>query len=289
MKYGIIANPVAGRLDVDRKISLLKEVSNILSDCVVAGLDTQSSAEFRDCARELAKKVDVLIVAGGDGSISDVINSIDPAEVVLSYLPFGSGNVLRHTLGLPKSIPRIAERIRDGRERSFDIILCNNDKRALFASLGIDGHVLVERTKFLEQGVTGFNAYARAAIKSLFGGCERMEVKVSIDGEIFYVQHSLSIIITKVPFYGYGLRLVPKAKPDDGYLHVLSISSGIFGVMYGVATSLTCGNRIGEYRFGRSVRITSTNTVFLQLDGSLQNSSTDFEFRILAGQLKIRC
>ena len=52
------------------------------------------------CAAELAREVEVLIVAGGDGSFSDAINALD-SQTTFAYLPFGSGCALRYALDLP--------------------------------------------------------------------------------------------------------------------------------------------------------------------------------------------
>ena len=86
MKFGIIANPKSGATSVARKAETLRKASQILGgDTVLAGLDTTSREEFLLCAQDLAEKVDVMIVAGGDGTFSAIINAVGSDAV--SYTP----------------------------------------------------------------------------------------------------------------------------------------------------------------------------------------------------------
>ena len=83
MRFGIIANPKSGPASITRKWQLLRKVAEILGpQTLIAGLDTGSREEFAQCAKDLVAKVDVMIVAGGDGTFSDMINAIDIAIAV---------------------------------------------------------------------------------------------------------------------------------------------------------------------------------------------------------------
>ena len=281
MKYGVVANPVAGELSVDEKSHLLKQVSEILVDCEIDGLDTTSPTEFCESARALAERVDVLVVAGGDGTVLDVINAVDLHRVVLSYLPLGSGKALHYSLNLPESIPSAADQIRDGRKRSIDLILCDGRKKALFASVGIDGQIIQERVKYIQKGVKGLTAYQRAVIRSLLGGYERPDARVTLDDETFEVPHVFSLMVTKIPFYGYGFKVVPRARLDDGNLHLLSISSAAQVVYTFTSTYCSGENRAGDYRTGRTVHITTTKKEYLQAHGDVIREGTDFTFEIM--------
>jgi len=284
MKYGIVVNPAAGTSSIDEKSLIIKQASEILVDCEVSGLDARSRSELCDCARSLAEKVDVLIVAGGDGTVSDVINSVDLDEVALSYLPLGSGKALHYSLNLPQSIPTVAEQIKEGRKRSIDLILCDGNKKAMIASVGIDGRIIQERLEYVRTGLEGLTGYNRAMIKSLLGGYKRPDAKVVIDNEAIEVPHAFSMTVTKIPFYGYGFKVVRKAKLDDGNLHLLTINSAA-QVVYGFVTTFLGENRAGDYRTGKTVNVATTKKEYLQTHGDLVREGTDFRFEILPGAL----
>ena len=111
---------------------------------------------------------------------------------------------------------------------------------------------------------------------------------VSLDGEKVIVNNSLTAIITKLPYYGYGFKVVPQAQKDDGYLHLLILNTGPFGALYALATSLMQGNRTGEYYKAREINIISSIEQLLQRGGELENEKrTQFSFKVLPKELKI--
>jgi len=287
MKYGIIANPVSGKRSLDYKRKILNEVAGILKDVTIAGLDTKSPEEFSQCACELSRKVGILLVAGGDGSFSLVMNSVSK-EVPLGYLPFGSGDVLRHTFSLPRCPKENARLIQAGTEHFIDVICCDGKKKALFASIGIEGSILLERDEYLKNNWRGLMAYALATLKILFDGYVNADLQISMNNEEVTAPNSLTAVITKLPYYGYGFKVVPQAQFDDGYLHLLILNVGPVGTLYALATSLLGGNRIGQYYKAKEINITSSMGQFLQRNGDPeQEKRTHFSFKVLPKELKI--
>lgn len=288
MKYGIVANPVSGKCSLDDKNKILNEIADILKDVTIAGLDTKSPEEFSRCACELSKKVQILLVAGGDGSFSLVMNSVSK-EVSLGYLPFGSGDVLRHTFKLPRCPKENARFIQTAKEHFVDVICCDGRTKALFASIGIEGSILQERDEYLKNNCRGLTAYALATIKILFGGYVNADLNVSLNNnEEITASNSLTAVITKLPYYGYGFKVVPQAQFDDGYLHLLILNTGPIGTIYALATSLMGGNRVGEYYKAREIDITSSTQQLLQRNGdSEKERRTNFSFKVLPRELKL--
>lgn len=288
MKYGIIANPASGKCSLSEKLKILNEIADILKDVTIAGLDTKSPEEFGQCAFELSQKVEILLVAGGDGSFSLVMNHV-PKDVPLGYLPFGSGDVLRHTFNLPRCPKENARFIQTAKEHLVDVICCDGKTKALFASIGIEGSILQERDKYLKNNWRGLTAYALATIKVLFGGYVNADLSLTInDNEKINATNSLTAVITKLPYYGYGFKVVPQAQFDDGYLHLLILNTGIVGTLYALATSLMGGNRVGEYYKTKEINITSSTGQLLQRNGDPEKEKrTNFSFKVLPGELKL--
>jgi diacylglycerol kinase family enzyme len=287
-RYGIIINPSAGRAGINTKRRVIAECARILGGrTLVAGWKTETPEELRALAREMAAEVDVLAVAGGDGTISDIINAV-ASETVLAYLPMGSGNAWRATLGLPRSREEIARRIRKGRVHEVDLVLVDESRKGLLASVGFEGHALNERRKLLDQGVNGFDAYLRATAKTVFGGYKGEDASVVLDGRSVTVLDAITLIVTKTPFYGYGIKVVPRAKLDDGLLHVLLVSGHPASKLSGVVTSISDGSLFGEYTTCKRVKISSEKERHLQVDGTPLHKGTDFTFRVLPAALKMR-
>jgi diacylglycerol kinase family enzyme len=287
VKFGSVANPSAGTISIARKTRALDQVKEILGhDCVIRGLDTQSKAEFTQCAVELARKVEILIVAGGDGTASDVINAVD-SDTTFSYLPVGSGCALRYALGLPPQLTRAAKRIKEGSLHFLDLILCDDSRKAFMTSVGLEGDILNRREALQESGIKGPQAYAMATFGSFFADLERSDMSILIDGEELVVPAVVTAIVTKIPYYGYNMKVVPNAVFDDGHLHLLAVNSGWGEIVQNLANALLNENRLGIYRKAREIRITVPSERYAQADGNVYRRGTSFEYRVLPRGLKM--
>lgn len=284
----MIINPKAGPTNTQRKVQLLHTVQEILGDCEIRGLETTSRDEFMQCAAELAREVDVLIVAGGDGSFSDAINALD-SQTVFSYLPLGSGCALRYALDLPPQLSRIAKRIKEGCLRQYDLILCDGVRKGFMTSIGLEADILHRRESLRDSGIRGPQAYAIATFGSFFTDLERTDMSILIDGEELPVPNAVTAIVTKIPYYGYKMKIVPNAVFDDGHLHLLAINSGWAEIVGGMANAFLKENRMGIYRKAREIRITTQRERYAQVDGNIYRKGTTFEFKVLPQALRIWC
>jgi len=158
----------------------------------------------------------------------------------------------------------------------------------LFASIGIEGSILLERDEYLKKNYRGLTAYALATLKVLFGGYVNADLEISMDNQEVNASNSLTAVITKLPYYGYGFKVVPQAKFDDGYLHLLILNTGPIGTLYALATSLVGGNRVGEYYKAKEIKITSSTKQLLQHNGDPEKERrTNFSFKVLPKELKL--
>ena len=288
MKYAIITNPGAGRMTIEQKRSVLAPASALLN-AEIHGLDTVTPEELRQCARELVSQCDVLVVAGGDGTFSDVINAVDTSDMPTAYLPLGTGNAIGHTLGYRGGIIDIARRIRDAAIRTYDLIDCDNRKRAFTASLGIGGAIIRLRDQYQRRGIRGFRAYFMAAFSAYFGGYRRTAARIILDHGAFSVRNLLILMAVKLPYYGFRMNVVPRARFDDGKLHILCVNSGFFVAVLGALSAFTIGNRIGKYHTSRKLGLTADHPMPLQIDGNDAWDADVFSFSILPGALKMKC
>ncbi len=289
IRYRIIANPASGNLSADRRRTLLKQTADILQ-ARVHGLDTTSADELARCAREQSERCDVLVVAGGDGTMSLVINAVDLSATVLAFLPFGTGNALTHALAYRGGLPAIAGRIRAGGIQRCDLIDCDGRKNAFMASLGIDGTTIRLYEKYRSQGGhRGLTAHLLAGTRALFGGYRATGAWIGVDSKVHRARRLVSLMVVKQPFFGMGLKVVPRARWNDARLHVMTIEAGLPGALTGLITGLTIGNRVGRYQRGKRLRVRLAAPVTMQIDGELGWTSDHFSFRVLPSVLRLKC
>lgn len=287
LRYGIVANPVSGGTGPDRKRALLREAARIL-DAEIVGLDTASSGELGEAARQHARRCDVLVAAGGDGTFSDVVNALPLEEVTLAYLPLGTGNALRHALACRGTIPENAAAIRSGRNRRYDLIRCDGPRLGFMASLGLDGAAVRLWERERRMGGRGRAVYARAMLKAVLHAYRPAACRVEADGQALEIPRLLSLMVVKQPYYGFGFRAVPRARWDDGFLHVRALPAGRAGSWSGIAAALADRDGVRGYRTARKVDVHATGRLSLQVDGELGRQGRRFSFSVLPGVLRIR-
>ena len=288
MNYAIITNPVSGGMTVDQKRSALAEAAKILK-ANIYGLDTVSAEDFSNCARDLASRCEVLVVAGGDGTLSDIINSVDTSKTPVAFLPLGTGNAMRHGLKYKGSLVAITRRIRDGKIHQFDLISCDEKKRAFIASVGIEGTIVRLWQQSRERGSSGFKAYFQATWRSYFREYKRANGIMVVDAERLEARNLLSLMVMKQPYFGFGMKVVPEARFDDGQLHIRCINSGLLKTSFGILTAFTLGNVTGQYFTSTELTVKLDRPLVLQCDGNEGWEADFFSFKILPKALKIKC
>ena len=288
MRYAIITNPASGRMDTDQKRVMLAEAAEVLN-AKIYGLDTRTAAELGQCTRDLASGHDVIVAAGGDGTLADVINAVDTSRMPVAYLPLGTGNAMQCALKYKGSLADIARRIRDGKIHDLDLINCDETCRALMVSIGFEGTVIKLRDQYVSQGAVGFKTYFKAVLISYFNKYKRTHARIVIDGAVFEVEKLLSLMVVKHPYYGYGMNVVPKARFDDRQLHVCCLNPGLFKAVIGGITAFTGGNRIGWYYAGQKLNVKLQRPLTIQVNGNAGWEADEFRFTVLPKGLKIKC
>src|SRR5216683_5961023 len=114
----IVVNPAAGRSGssrrrLDRVVAALERRGCV----VVLRRAGPASGDVERLAREAEAEFDVIVAAGGDGTLNAVVNGMESAPRAVALLPFGTANVLAREIGLPRDPERLAELIAAGPAR----------------------------------------------------------------------------------------------------------------------------------------------------------------------------
>jgi diacylglycerol kinase (ATP) len=214
----IIANPTSGsylhnRRDLEETIAFLREYGWTIELKL-----THAAGDAQLYAREaVADKLDVVIAAGGDGTINEVIQELVGSETALGVLPIGTANVWAREMGIPLDVAGASEILAYGRTRHIDAGSVNGRYFLLMVGIGFDGEVtrVVER-KFLKRlGVVG---YLLASFWLSFG-YDSFAVYAKI-GEQEVKTRALQIVIGNTQLYGGAVKFTWQAQCDDGLLDV---------------------------------------------------------------------
>lgn len=251
----IIFNPVAGR----RRAHLLWRVLDVL---VANGVrldlaETHRAGHAESLAREAVRRgADIVVAAGGDGTIAEVANGLMGSSARLGVIPLGTANVLAHELGLPFAPKAVAAALAFGRTRTLWPGQANGpDGARLFVQMlgvGFDAHV-VHNLAFPVKKLFGKGAYVMQSMREM---CRYKfpTIRMRIDD---IETEAASVIISKGRLYGGRFRLAADAVPGDpGFSVVLFDRAGPgAAMMYGSALPLNLLGRAPGVRHIRARRI----------------------------------
>ncbi|MBR9705668.1 hypothetical protein GOV14_01410 [Candidatus Pacearchaeota archaeon] len=286
MKYAIIANPVSGNKTIEQKKKILRDPARIL-DAEIYGLDTTSCEDFMICANDLSKRVDTLVVVGGDGTFSDVLNAIDTNDVSMGYIPMGTGNALQYILGIKPGPLDAAIQVKLGTSHDLDTILCNDEKKAFMSSIGFDGEILEKRQAFMDKhGNGGVPAYM-SSIAKVMKKYKPFKAHATIDGLEKDYKRLFSWMITKIPYYGMGVKVAPSATFDSENLHSVQITNHGHLVSAFFTAMSPFGYLGGIQSECKHIHVETDRDIYLQRDGTLDKKMREFDFKVLPKDLRI--
>jgi diacylglycerol kinase (ATP) len=233
-KARVICNPASGGGDYDPD-----EIRAELKGLEVEWIETDGPDDAIQAAEEWQEGL--LIVAGGDGTINDVVNGLGragfPEDVTLGILPAGTGNDLAATLCIPED-PDLAE----------DVILQNRGRRLDVARVRSEG---IGERFFINVATGGLGAeissvndeelkkrwgklsYLRASLE-VAKDFDVRELTLYLDGERREVE-AVNVAVGNCRYTGGGWPATPKANPEDGLLDVVIIETLGAGELLGLA------------------------------------------------------
>ncbi|MCC4908993.1 diacylglycerol kinase family protein [Microbacterium sp. cx-59] len=172
---------------------------------------------------------DVVIAAGGDGTVRAVAEALGGSDAAFGIVPQGTGNLLARNLGVPLGNPRTAlRRILTSEPKKLDmgwIELDGGEPQAfvVMVGFGLDAQMLAA-TDDEAKAKAGWLAYV-AAMGQALTASEMVSVKVTVDDREPREVQAHTVLIGNCGTLQGGLTLFPDAELDDGVLDVLIVSA----------------------------------------------------------------
>ncbi|CAN5676004.1 lipid kinase [soil metagenome] len=286
-RVALITNASSGKADDSLRATIVESLGALGSIAVV----TPSSLEsFPSEVRAGTKDVDVVIVAGGDGSVNQTVNALGERldDHVFGVVPMGTGNDLARTLGLDTD-PQAAARALTGYvERSLDVGRASGaGAERLFLNACVGGfsvEVDEETSPELKKRV-GPLAYWLAGAK-VAARMPRTTVRMN-DLEL---PSCVAVGIGNGRTAGGGIELWPDADPSDGLLDACGISVGGVRDAAKVMLKLPTGEideiEMTGCRRDCKIDVRADDAVEFNVDGELLGLTTPATFEV-TGRLRI--
>lgn len=229
----LIFNPVAGTIDWRQMVQAVSEHCRRRGWSVDLQL-TAYSGHATELARTAARHGHKLVLAaGGDGTINEVVNGLVGSETILAPLPIGTANCLAKELRLPQlnllqrnALLEATAKLLDGTVHAVDVGQCQAEGSLatrywlLWASVGFDSYVV----HHVEPRSRQFKRFGKLAYTaktlSLLAGFSGIEAQVKVDGRSVESEFLLINVSNARWFAGGDLRLNPTGVLDDGLFEV---------------------------------------------------------------------
>lgn len=295
MKIVLVVNPI--------KVSDIAALRDLVSR--QAGVHGWAPPQVRETTRDdpgegmarraVAEGADLVLSAGGDGTVMSVARGLAHTDVPLGVLPIGTGNLLARNLGLPLDVEAAVQVALRGRSRRIDLgsACAGTDGPplgfAVMAGVGFDAAMMADAPEGLKK-VLGWPAYVVSGVRHL--GDKPMSVELRIDGGAAVTRRARGIVVGNVGMLQGGLQLLPDALPDDGMLDVVVLTPRGLGDWLRVVVRIARRRRKGDKdveRFqARSVDLRTEGAQPSQLDGDPAGDVTRLLLEIDPGALLLR-
>lgn len=278
MLIEIITNPRSGRGQGPARAAAIAAelVRRGHQPRIHAGRDRADAAAW---ARAAAARADRLVVVGGDGSLSAVVEGLPPDPPPLALCPFGTGNVVGSDLGLSGDPFQTVELLESGRIQLLDAGEAGGRRCIMLCGFGFDGE-LMRRVEERRSGTMRKLEYLPLILSTLRGWHARPQ-RVVADGEDLG-EHECGFV-SNIRRYGTALLRLGPGAYDDGLWELFLIRRASFlnGLRAALAGALGGAQRSDAVLF-RRVRVVSVRgerPAQVQVDGD-HHGATPLEFRV---------
>lgn len=288
-QFCVLFNPGAGSSE---QLDVLRSSMQRLG--TVTYIELEEGYDWDRLAEEVTRgSFDVVVIAGGDGTVNRVVNSLEPvlSKTTFAVVPLGTGNDLCRTLAIPLDLPEAVQTLRQVRQRRIDLIRVVGSEAQFCvnaATGGISGEVTAGLTGETKK-LWGPLAYLRGAVVPMSvatvyrvtltadrGPTERLEL------------HNL--VVANGRTAAGGVTVAPRASIEDGLLEVVIIRAGSTLDMAVVAARIMAGDydtdECVERRRCRHLVIESEPPMPLSIDGDVVVTNR-YEFTIVPHALPI--
>ncbi len=215
MKATLVHNPTAGNGAVTRDmLTALLHKANFTP--------TYQSSKIGELTAALAEPADLIVVAGGDGTVAKVLTQMPDRKVPVAILPLGTANNIASSFGIGGALDEIALGLHHASERKLDIGMARGPWGCCWLVEGIGLGALVRTAERLGKP-NGSRVdkldEARKAVRKMLKKVEPDRMRILVDDEPL-PDAQLMVEILNIACAGPRLFLVPETDMGDGLVDV---------------------------------------------------------------------
>lgn len=219
-------------------------------------------------ARAADAPADVVLVVGGDGTVSEAADGLVGRDLPMIIWPAGTENLVARSLGFRADGASILEAVLHGHVHPLDVGMINGRSFLVVVGVGFDAEV-VHRLESLRRGHITHLTYAGPLWRT-FWEHRFPPVRVTADGAAYWEGRGM-VFIGNMARYALGLPVVRDARPDDGLLDLCIMPCRGHADLIGHSIRTLLAQHVEhpsvKYLRVREVRVESARRVPVEIDG----------------------
>jgi diacylglycerol kinase (ATP) len=213
----LIFNPVAGQGNPDADLALIRKL--LEPEIQLQVVLTEEGQDPAEPAREIAAAgTDLVLVSGGDGTVSAIAGALLETDIPLGILPRGTANAFATALGLPLDLTAACEAILAGTTRVVDAARCNGQPLILLTGIGLEAEMVDRANRDLKNRL-GMLAYLLAGVQQ-FQEQTAFQATIDIEGELTEVETGTITVANAAPATSVLAQGFGQVLANDGLLDV---------------------------------------------------------------------
>ena len=266
----LIYNPTAGKEAVKRELPFILETLEKAGYETSAHATTGEGDATEEARRAVERKHELVVVAGGDGTINEVINGIAEQEYrpKLGIIPAGTTNDFARALHIPRDIKKAVEIIAADQSMHLDIGKVNEQ---YFINIAGGGRLteLTYDVPIKLKTVLGQLAYYIKGI-AMLPSLKPSRARIEYDGEIIEEDIMLFLVSNSNSVGGFE-KLAPDAKLNDGYFDLLILKKVNLAEFIHIASLALRGAHLNSddvfYARAKNIKVTPSEKMQINIDG----------------------
>jgi diacylglycerol kinase (ATP) len=289
MKTYVILNPNAGpALAQEQLAEQLQRLPGL-----TIGQTRQPGDAGRLTAEAVRKGYDLVVAAGGDGTINEVLNGMaaDFSQAAFGILPLGTANDFARTINVPADVPAAVDALLAHSFKQVDVIRYYGAEARYFLNAsagGFSGLVNEAMTDEMKQ-TWGPLAYLRTAAEVL-PNLTDYRTFVSFDDEPEQKLHIYNMVVANARYVAGGVPIAPEALLNDGLADVVIVPAASMLELAVLGPQILLGAHLGSelvhFRRARKISVRSEPGMWFNVDGELMGNSPA-TFEVLPQVLKL--
>ncbi len=296
MQTALIFNPTSGISTItEKRMSPEETESAILEGLRAYGIEPQllhttpEDGGWGMAKRAADEGAELVIAAGGDGTVHAVANGLVGTQSILGIIPTGTMNNVALSLNIPDTIPAACIAIANGKTRTIDVGKINDHVFIEVAGVGLEAALVEAGEEIKHPGLLSTVHGILSGLKTFFG-FKAARMRIAVDGGKLSSYNAFQVTICNAPFYGLHLQLAPDILMDDGLLDVVIYGKVSKAEYLRHALSMSQGRgpyqpKIKHLRV-RSLRVIADEQMEIHADGE-PRGYTPAEVRVLPSALRI--